>query len=361
MKEVRFEEPARLLPERDSKGHFFWQPFVGRIVERLDGLPAPDGGESFVEACVAAGCQAVPAMRRSSLWERNAPSSSDPTARGIFELRIRLSLFFAGCLRAVVHGLCRLRVETDGTEWHAGLGGLKAGDLEWHPVTGDDVSFRRFLERSGGRSPEVKWSDAAPSVGHVGLLGGVYFPFQEVLLVSPALATEVLAFIQPGRPRGLFGRMLGAERGTDGEQVDVGGVFLEALVQAVERKVLRSNTRADGHVFVTPAFWLLTAPIGVDRVRDLLRTRRKDARYNIPRGEIFRALQADGHLYGVEAGEGRNAVRVYEVDVEGWSEPLELYGLAIAVDSLPAQAGPAPPFEGTVTFKREIGDGRDEG
>ena len=357
-KEGRFEELARLLPERDSAGSFFWQPFVGRIVERLDGLPAPDGSESFVEACVAAGCQAVAAMRRSSLWESKAPPASDPTARGIFELRIRLSMFFAGCLRAVVHGLCRLRVETDGAEWHAGLGGLKAGDQEWHPVTGDDMSFRQVLEKLGGKPPEVKWSDAVPAVGDVGVLGGAYFPFQEVLLVSPALASEVLAFIQPGRPRGLFGRMLGRERGTDGEPVDVGGVFLEALVQAVEQKALRINTRADGHLFATPAFWLLTAPIGLDCVKDLLRTRRKDPRYNIPRSEIFRALQTGGHLSGAGAAESRNAVRVYEVDVEGWSEPLELYGLAIAVESLPAQAGVVPPFEGTVTFKREITDGR---
>ena len=357
-KKGEFEELAKLLPQRDSKGSFFWERFVGRISDRLDGLPAPEGGESFVGACVAAGCQAVPAMRRSSLWERRIPPSSD---RGVFELRIRLSLFFAGCLRAVVQGLCRLRVETDGTEWHLLLGGLKAGDVEWHPVTGDDMSFREFLEKLGDRSPEVTWSDAAAKVGDVNLLAGVYFPFQEVMLVTPGLASDVLAFIQPGRPQGLFGRMVGPERGKDDAQVDVAGVFLEGLVQAVERQLLRINTRADGHVFVTPAFWLLTAPIGLDCVKDLLRTRRKDPSYNIPRREIFRALQADGHLSGVDAGQGRNAVRVYEVDVEGWSEPLELYGLAIAVDSLPAQAGLVPPFEGTVTFKREISNGRDEG
>ena len=360
MKEGEFEEPAKLMPGRDKEGRFLWQTFVGRIVDRLDGLPAPDGGESFVDSCIAAGCNAIPVMRTNSLWERNMPPASDPTGRGVFEIRTRLSLFFAASLRAVVHGLCRLRVEANGVQWHSGMGGLEAGGLEWHPVTGDDLSFGEFLERFEGESPQVKWSDAAPYVGELNLLAGIYFRFPEVMLVTPEFASHVHAFIQPGRPQGLFGRMLGPERGTD-ERIDVGGVFLEALVQAVEQKLLRINTRADGHVFVTPAFWLLTTPIGVDCVKDLLRTRRKEQRYNIPRREIFRGLHADGHLYGVELSERRNAVRVYEVDLEGWSEPLELHGLAIAMDSLPVQAGLVPPFEGTVTFKREITDGRDEG
>ena len=121
------------------------------------------------------------------------------------------------------------------------------------------------------------------------------------------------------------------------------------------------NTRADGHVFVTPEFWLLTAPIGLDCVKDLLRTRRKGRRYNFPRHDIFRALSADGHLAGNGAGEKGNAVRIYQVEAADWQEPLELYGLAIASGSL-ARTAPnlVPLFEGTVTFKREIKSGRDK-
>ena len=120
------------------------------------------------------------------------------------------------------------------------------------------------------------------------------------------------------------------------------------------------NTRADGHVFVTPEFWLLTAPIGLDYVKDLLRSRRKGRRYNFPRHEIFGALSADGHLVGIQAGEKGNAVRIYKVDGRDWDEPLELYGMAIASESLPVQPNLIPAFAGTVTFEREIKRGRDK-
>ena len=53
------DELAKVLPERAPDGRFYWQPFVDRIEKRFDGLPAPDGGESFVQGCVAAGCKAV--------------------------------------------------------------------------------------------------------------------------------------------------------------------------------------------------------------------------------------------------------------------------------------------------------------
>ena len=144
------DELAKVLPERDPDGRFYWQPFVDRIEKRFDGLAAPDGGESFVGGCVAAGCQAVPVIRRNTLWERRAPPLSDRRARGIFELRIRLGLFFAASLRYLVHGACRLRIKIDNVEWHPGLGGLKAGSVEWHPVTGDGVSFRELLAGHAG-------------------------------------------------------------------------------------------------------------------------------------------------------------------------------------------------------------------
>ena len=43
------DELAKALPERAPDGRFYWQPFVDRIEKRFDGLPAPDGGESFVQ------------------------------------------------------------------------------------------------------------------------------------------------------------------------------------------------------------------------------------------------------------------------------------------------------------------------
>ena len=126
MAAAELHELAQVLPERDAEGRFFWQPFVDRIERRFDGLPAPDGGESFVQGCVAAGCQAVPVIRRNTLWERQAPPLSDRRARGVYELRIRLGLFFAASLRYLVHGACRLRIKIDDAEWNLRAGGLTA-------------------------------------------------------------------------------------------------------------------------------------------------------------------------------------------------------------------------------------------
>ena len=341
------DELAKVLPERDPDGRFFWQPFVDRIEKHLDGLPAPDGGESFVGGCVAAGCQAVPVIRRNTLWERQAPPLSDRRARGIFELRIRLGLFFAASLRYLVHGACRLRA--------------KVGDAEWHAVTEQEVSFRDFLAAHDGEL-DVAWSKALPDFGAVCLLTQFFFSSQGgVLLLTPGLAADVLAFVQPGRPRGLFGRMLAADGQVEDAPVDVASVFLEGLVQAVDERALRVNTRVNGHVFITSEFWFVTTPAGIGDALGFIRTRRKGERYDWPRHEIFNVLHSDGHLVGVAPGDKGRAVRVYEVDVEGWEKPLELNGLAISVESLPAERKRVPPFEGTVVFKKEIAGGNDEG
>ena len=132
------DELAALLPQRDAKGRFFWQDYVDRITSRFDGLPAPDDADSFVQGCLAAGCKAVPVMERRALWERLAPPASDQRARTVFELRVRLGLFFAASLRYLTHGACRLRV--------------KAGDEEWQPLRGERLTYRAFLEAHGGEA-----------------------------------------------------------------------------------------------------------------------------------------------------------------------------------------------------------------
>ncbi|MDD9999663.1 MAG: hypothetical protein OXQ89_18140 [Rhodospirillaceae bacterium] len=113
------EELAKLIPERDSQENYLWQPYVDRIVQRLDGLPAPDG-ESFVSACLAAGCKAVPVIHRNTLWEKGL-SEREWSGRYESELaaRVRLGLFLAASLRYLASGLCRLRVKTvDDGHWH---------------------------------------------------------------------------------------------------------------------------------------------------------------------------------------------------------------------------------------------------
>ena len=352
------EELARLIPQQDG-GRYFWQDYAERITERLEGLPAPDGEGSFVSQCLAAGCQAVGSMRRNRLWEARAPDHSEGTERGVYELRIRLGLFHAASLRYLAHGLCRLRIATGSEPWQIWQDELTAGKVSWRPLMGGGGSFEDYAAACD-RAPEITWEDKEPTHAQAGFVANSFFMPQEKILVTLELSLDVLAFVQPGRPRGLFGRMLIADGQVEAEKddvIDVAAVFLEALVEAVERKVLRVNTRADGHVFVTPEFWLLTSPIGLDCVRDLLTSRREGRRYNFSRHEMFQALVSGGHLAGAEARESGNAARVYEVDVEGWTEPLELNGLAIRSDSLCVRSDLVPPFEGTVRFKKEIGGG----
>ena len=336
-----FDELAELLPERDPEGRFFWQEYVDRIAARFDGLPAPDGGESFVRGCLAAGCKAVTVMRRNVLWKNRAPPESERRDRAVFEFRVRLGLFIAASLRYLAHGAGRLRA--------------RAGDAEWHPLSGAEASYPAFLEAHGG-APDVAWSEKAPRFGEVCLGALFFFQRQEVALVSPALAREVLSFLDPERAAGLFGRMLAGDGQIDTAAVDVAEVFLEALVEAAGSNGLRVNSKANGHVFVTPAFWLLTTPVGLDCVTELIRGR--GARHDFTRHDVFRALREAGCLVGAGgSGKGSDTPRCV-LRSPAWTRPLELHGLCIVPGALPGQPA-VPPFDGTVTLMEDTVDGND--
>ena len=96
MAESGYEAVAAVLPEVDRQGRYFWQSFAERLQGRFEGLPATDGTGSFVDECLRAGAEAVPVARRNTLWQKDAPDRSRTRARGIYELRIRLGLFYAG-------------------------------------------------------------------------------------------------------------------------------------------------------------------------------------------------------------------------------------------------------------------------
>ena len=339
------DELAALLPQRDAKGRFFWQDYVDRITDRFDGLPAPDDAESFVQGCLVAGCRAVPVMERRTAWERLAPPASDQRARTVFELRVRLGLFFAASLRYLTHGACRLR--------------LKAGDEQWHPLRGERLSYRAFVEGQG-KEPDVTWSQAVPDYGQVCVLAQFFLQFREVTLLSFDLAQDVYNHLRPDDPTGLFSIMLSDDGQVEEGTVDVAGVFLGALAQAVDRQVLRVNTRVSGHVFVTPAFWLLTTPVGLDHVTGLLRRRPHGRRHDFTRLDVFRALLSQGCLAGVDGNGDGQAARVCVVDSEGWDVPLELKGLPILPGNLSGQST-APYFDGTITLKEETDNGDDTG
>ena len=340
------EEVKKALPQKNRQGTHFWYSFVERIDNALSGLDAPEGGKPFVHECIAAGCRAVPVVRRNALWERDAPPISEKSDRFVYELRIRLGLFFVGCLRYLVQGVGRMRVT--------------AGDKEWYPVMDKGVPFRKFRDLHEGKV-EVTWTNSVPDFGETSHLATYFFPLPEQLMLTRPIAKEVWNYLRPDDPAGLFSMMLYDDGQLEKVAVDVAGVFLEALAQAVDQKVLQVNTRANGHVFVTPEFRLLTCPVGLGEVLEYLRTRREGRRYRFVRHDVFRTLSADGHLATISGGGKGNSVWICDVKAAGWDEPLEMRGLAILSESLPVQPNAVPHFEGTITLKRENAGGNDGG
>ena len=277
------------------------------------------------------------------MWERLAPA--DRREREGFVDRVRLGLFFAAALKYLLPVLCTVRV--------------RAGNAEWEPF---HASLGDFLNAHGGSASEVTWLDSPPHAGRVLALASFFVGRQEVVdYLTPAVAQEVFDYLRPDGDRGLFGTILGdaGQEVDQAEPVDVASVFLAALAQAVERKVLRLNTRMGGHVFVAPAFWLLTTPKGLDCVTALIRTRLQGRRHDFTRHEVFRALQSGGHLAGRAAGGNGTAAWVCEVDAEGWDRPLELHGLPIVAGALPVQPPAVPCFGGTIILKKENCNGGD--
>ena len=313
---------AALLPCRDG-----WERFVNRVVLCCGDLATPEGASTLASRAVAAGCEAVPVLENSRLWERLTPA--DRREREGFEDRVRLGLFFAASLKYLLPLLCTVRV--------------RAGKAQWEPFL---ASLPDFLKEHGAATPEVTWLESPPHAGRMLALASFFLGRQEVVdYLTPAVAQEVFDYLRPDGNQGLFGTILGdAGQAVDqAEPVDVAAVFLAALAQAAERKVLRLNTRMGGHVFVAPAFWLLTTPKGLDCVTGLIRTRLLGRRHDLTRHEVFRALRSGGHLAG--AGGKGAAAWVCEVDAEGWERPLELHGLPRAVRRAAAAAARGTVFQ----------------
>ena len=333
MAESGYEAVVAVLPEVDRHGRYFWQSFAERMQDRLEGLPATDGKGSFVDECLRAGAEAVPIARRNTLWQKDAPDSSRTRARVRYELRIKLGLFYAASLRCLVHGVSRLRVA--------------CGDAEWHGVSEQGQSFSAFAAEQEGEV-EVSWTGAAADFGKVCLTSQVFLEPREALMLTPRLAEEVYNNASPG-PSGLFALMLAAEGQGESEGVDVAEVFLHALVEAVLRKAVKVNNKMGGHVFITPEFWLLTTPVGLDSMIDFIGSRRGSRRLQFTRHEVFEGLREGGYLVGVQEEEDTPRCVLKS---RRWRKPLELRGLCIAAGVLFAvQDGPL--FEGTVKLMEE--------
>ena len=332
---VEFEQVAKVLPERDRNGRYFWQRFAERLHHRFDGVPGRYGTGSFVNECLRAGADAVPVIRRNTLWEKNAPDTSRKRARGIYELRIRLGLFYAASLHYLVENASRLCA--------------RCGDAEWRGVMDEGEPFSEFV---AGQEDEVEitWTNGAPDYGKACLIKHVFLQAEEILLLTDELAREVYNNAAPSGPRGLFALMLAADGQGEKESLDIARVFLRALADAVEQKAVKVNTKMGGHVFITPEFWLLTTPIGLNCVNDFIRTRRGHRRHDFTRHQVFHALREGGFLVGAQELEDTPRCVLKS---RRWRKPLELRGLCIAAGVL-FSVPDAPFFEGTVRIREGL-------
>ena len=332
MAESGYKAVVEVLPEVDEQGRHFWQSFAERLQGHFEGLPATDGKGLFVDECLLAGAEAVPIARRNTLWQKDAPDSSRKRARGIYELRIKLGLFYAASLRCLVQGVSRLRVT--------------CGDAEWHVVEEEAQSFSEFVAGQDGEV-DVSWTGAAADFGKACLASQVFLTPEEALMLTPRLAEEVYNNVSPG-PSGLFALMLAAEGQGETESVDVAELFLHALGEAVARKSVKANNKMGGHIFITPEFWFLTNPMGVDFMIEVIGNRRGERRYAFTRHEVYRSLREGGYLLGVGEKDTCHCV----VKSRRWRKPLELHGLCIASGVL-FSVQDAPLFEGTVSMMKE--------
>ena len=334
MGDTGYEDVAAVLPGRRRNGRYLWQGFAERLQDRFEGLPAPGEAGLFVDECLRAGARAVPVLEQNSLWEQDAPDISEKQALGVYELRIRLGLFYAASLRYLVQGVSRMKVT--------------CGESEWKPITEEGESFKDFAARQEAEV-DVAWSKVPPDYGQACLVTHLFVSPEEALLLTAELAREVYEHVCSAGPSGLFGMMLASDGQVETTEVDVARVFLQALGQAVQQKSVVVNTKMGGHVFITPEFWMLTAPRGVDFMIEVVRTRRGARRYQFSRHEVYAALRAGGHLLGIAE---RDDTALCVLKSKRWRKPVEMRGLCITAGVL-FSAHDAPLFEGTVTLAEE--------
>ena len=338
-------ELAELIPQRDGNGGYYWQPYVDRIIQRFDGLPAPEGGKPFVRACLAAGCAAVPVMEQNVMWRNRLPDRWDTRARADFEVRVRLGLFFAASLRYLAHTLCRLRIRMGRVEdWHVFEDMLRAGEVYWRPLFGGGVSFRELREAADDRI-DITWLDAQPTHAQVSTLAPCFLFAYERSLVTLDLAVDVMACAEPGAPGGMFGYMLYHTGHIDRQRPDVPRIFLEAVRRASWSRRLRLGSNP-GDLFITPEVSFLTAPTAVDLLLGLIRKRG----HSFTRPDIYRGLGDAGCLVGTGPG-ARRHTRLARLKAPGWRTAIRVRGLAIANNALWDVQMPPGYFDGTLTIQ----------
>ena len=325
---------AALLPNRAA-----WGPFVNRLAACCGRLPDPEGAMTLVAAGVAAGCEAAPVVDKTTLWGRMAPDDRDE--REAFEDRVRLGLFFAGCLKYLLPLLCTVRVTV--------------GEAAWEPFY---KTFDEFLS-DGGSEADVTWLESAPHAGRVLMFASFFLRAKEVVEdLTPVVAQEVFDYLRPDGERGLFGTMLGdAGLGMrQDERVDVASLFLEGVRRAVKKGYLRVN-EVPGQLFVMDGTSFLVVPRGVEIVLQQLRRAGHDFSRN--RILIYEALTEKGLLVGVEPGQMSTFKGVLRG--KNWEGSLEIVGLPIATDALWIDGVPSWVSDGEVVLTRKEGKGSSDG
>ena len=169
--------------------HEKWTPFVTRMAVHCGDLPSPDGSGMLVTGSVAAGCGAMAALDRSRRWEYLVDRGPDESMQHC-KARLRLGLFFAGCLAYLVPLLCRVEVTVEGVPWLPGEESFTCFWRKWGV---------RTRGRSKGKASEIKmaWGNGAPAASEILVLASFFFTCQEVRYVWPAVARGVLDYILP--------------------------------------------------------------------------------------------------------------------------------------------------------------------
>lgn len=329
-----YDDVAEVLSRKNSSGRYAWQGFAERLQDRFEGLPSPGGSGLFVDECLRAGARAVPIMEHKKIWEEDAPDLSEKRLRRVYEFRIGLGLFYAASLRYLVLGVARMTVT--------------CGESEWTPISEEGESFKDFAARQKGEI-DVAWSKVQPDFGLVNFVTYLFVTHEEMLLLTPKLAMEVHEHVGSAGVSGLFGLMLASDGQVEKTEVEVAAVFLEALGDAVKQKAVVVNTKMGGHVFITPEFWMVTAPRGIDCMLEVMRTRRGVRRYQFSRHEVYAALRTGGYLLGTAPGDDTT---VCALKSKGWRKPVEIRGLCIAAGSLLSVHDVAL-FEGSVAIVKE--------
>ena len=209
--------------------HEKWTAFVTRMAVHCGDLPSQDGSGTLVTGAVAAGCRAMAALDHRRGWEYLVDRGPDESMQH-YKARVRLGLFFAGCLAYLVPVLCRVEVTVEGVPWFPCEESFTCFWRKWGV---------RTRGKSKGKASEIKvaWECRALTASEILVLASFFFTCQEVRYVWPAVARGVLDYILPSE-YGVFDMMMSEARrdGIDEAVLPQDEAVLPQLVEGGDAK-----------------------------------------------------------------------------------------------------------------------------